>query len=208
MCWRVALGQDHPSPPSLTGRQSTEEEPLCPRVNPLPRHCDLELQIPGGGASRVTQTDSSSLEPIGTLEHCPGRWGWKRVEGGVRESWLGLPFSLVALASDCASLLYHGARARPCPLCTVGLLRLRQPGQLRGPHSSPPTFLSSLTESLSPGISVKCCLSLLLAHALSCPCPQAWCRHLLSPHTTSLRACLSVSSSFRNTWKEGQTLPT
>lgn len=90
MCWRVARGQDHPSP-SNTGRQSTEEEPPCPRVNPLPGHCDLELQTPGGGASRVDQTDPSSLEPIRTLERCLGNG---REFGGVGSEILALSSSL------------------------------------------------------------------------------------------------------------------
>lgn len=115
MCWRVARGQDHPSP-SNTGRQSTEEEPPCPRVNPLPGHCDLELQTPGGGASRVDQTDPSSLEPIRTLERCLGNG--REFGGWGQKSWLCLPLCGNHSLRLCKPFLAHGL-AYGRALCTL-----------------------------------------------------------------------------------------
>lgn len=82
-------------------------------MNPLPRPCDLECQIPGGGgASRVTQTDPFSLEPVGTLEHCLGWEGMKESRGGQRIlAWPFFSFGSLGLRLCKPSLPWW-----PCPL--------------------------------------------------------------------------------------------
>jgi hypothetical protein len=63
----------------------------------------------------VTQTDSSSLEPVGTLEHCLVGGGWKKVRGGQRIlAWTFFSFGSLGLRLGKPSLPW-------CPCMAVSL---------------------------------------------------------------------------------------
>lgn len=197
MCWRVARGQDHPSP-SNTGRQSTEEEPLCPRVNPLPGHSDLELQIPVGGASRVNQIKliPPALNP-GTV---PGRW--KGVEEVRNLGFVFLLFSQTLQAFPTTGPLHgHGP-----PHFYLGLLKLRLPGLLHwphyGPHSSPPCLSPFCPGILVQGLPVA---STGPSPPLSLPTCLAWAPPEPTQHISQ---CLLFWALFiLQKYLEGQKLP-